>query len=395
MEDNNDIIYCSRCGAEMKANSRYCMKCGNLNYDHPDNANMRQYISNNVNSYTVGSGQSILGNVPDGAVTQGIANSTGNPLLCFCLNFFALLFIVGGSILFFLVKHDFDVMSVFHSIIPVTALLFSIIFFYAYSMELIYMKTNHEWWSAVVPIYNNMVLAEITFNNRMLGLLALVPVVGFLFILVMFYKLGEKFGYNGWLSMFFFFIIIPMIAFGSHGYDGRTFVDPTVKNATEKEYGRKKIFLVTCFLFFAFGVAGFVYTYMNSLKETTEDIGKSYYKNATDKVISTTKDHINSGAITCDVDYNAANGVYYFYYGDVGTQFRLPLAVTRDPISAYVKVVNANGASQYYISMTDGTYGYPETLSDSVTTDTVVKHATLDFDSSFKPRCYLSEKDDD
>ena len=36
---------CPRCGAEMKPDQRYCMKCGALNYDHPDNQKMKQYIT--------------------------------------------------------------------------------------------------------------------------------------------------------------------------------------------------------------------------------------------------------------------------------------------------------------------------------------------------------------
>ena len=35
--NDEEMIYCSRCGEAMKASSRYCMKCGNLNYDHPEN----------------------------------------------------------------------------------------------------------------------------------------------------------------------------------------------------------------------------------------------------------------------------------------------------------------------------------------------------------------------
>ena len=37
MDEKENVIYCSRCGSEMSANSRYCMKCGNLNENHPDN----------------------------------------------------------------------------------------------------------------------------------------------------------------------------------------------------------------------------------------------------------------------------------------------------------------------------------------------------------------------
>ena len=37
------IIFCSNCGAEMKLSSRYCMKCGTLNYEHPSNESMKKY----------------------------------------------------------------------------------------------------------------------------------------------------------------------------------------------------------------------------------------------------------------------------------------------------------------------------------------------------------------
>lgn len=42
--DDNQKIFCSVCGAEMLISSRYCMKCGALNYDHPSNSSMKKYI---------------------------------------------------------------------------------------------------------------------------------------------------------------------------------------------------------------------------------------------------------------------------------------------------------------------------------------------------------------
>ena len=38
-------MICPRCGAEMSSEQRYCMKCGALNYDHPDNQQMKRYIT--------------------------------------------------------------------------------------------------------------------------------------------------------------------------------------------------------------------------------------------------------------------------------------------------------------------------------------------------------------
>ena len=45
-DEQGSTIYCSRCGAEMKSTSRYCMKCGNLNYDHEDNKDYVYVIDN-------------------------------------------------------------------------------------------------------------------------------------------------------------------------------------------------------------------------------------------------------------------------------------------------------------------------------------------------------------
>ena len=47
MDEKENIIYCSRCGAEMPANSRYCMKCGNLNEHHPDNNKYSKILNGN------------------------------------------------------------------------------------------------------------------------------------------------------------------------------------------------------------------------------------------------------------------------------------------------------------------------------------------------------------
>lgn len=46
MASREDIIFCDRCGAEMKKNQRCCIKCGNINYSNPENASMRKFENN-------------------------------------------------------------------------------------------------------------------------------------------------------------------------------------------------------------------------------------------------------------------------------------------------------------------------------------------------------------
>ena len=60
MASRDDIIFCDRCGAEMKKNQRCCIKCGNINYSNPENASMRKFENNSKkDTYVVGSGSTI------------------------------------------------------------------------------------------------------------------------------------------------------------------------------------------------------------------------------------------------------------------------------------------------------------------------------------------------
>ena len=45
----------------------------------------------------------------------------------------------------------------------------------------------------------------------------------------------------------------------------------------------------------------------------------------------------------------------------------LPFYYQREPIEGYVLVDNTSGESKYYVSMTDYTYGFPETLYEDIT----------------------------
>lgn len=44
MDSEDLIVYCDNCGAEMKMSQRNCLKCGTLNYEHPDNQSMKKYL---------------------------------------------------------------------------------------------------------------------------------------------------------------------------------------------------------------------------------------------------------------------------------------------------------------------------------------------------------------
>lgn len=391
MDNNDNIIYCSRCGAEMRADARYCMKCGNLNYDHPDNVKMQKIIGKNkITSYSVGSGNFILGNKDSSQVTQSIANNTGNKVLAFALPFIVYMLIILGTLLLSLNSCNFDYMKIVSTAFPMVTIIASITFLFIYSIELLFMKANKRWWAGLIPIYNVMILSEIAFNKKKLGLLCLVPIVNIIFIFVIFYKIGEKFKANAILTAVLFILMIPVIGFGNNVYDGRTFVDVDEKNATEKDYKRKNTFLFATLFFLLIGVAMMVYANMTNVKDSSESIGNYYYVFVTDKLIKKVEKEIVNESVSCENNLTITqDGTYYIYFIDVGEAINLPLRIMFPELEGYVKVVNEGGVRKYYVSITDGEKGFAETDSELITTETVVDYETLSTVYENGNTCYI------
>ena len=81
-----------------------------------------------------------------------------------------------------------------------------------------------------------------------------------------------------------------------------------------------------------------------------------------------------------DYKYSSDKGVYYVQYPDVGERVFIPFYHLKDEsISAYVIIDNTSGSSKYYISMGDGTYGYPETLYENFTKDNIMKYSDFKY----------------
>ena len=283
---NNDdgyTIYCSRCGEPMKSNARYCMKCGNLNSDHEANKKMMPYIKDNKNTYQVGSGKFIAGHNQSDKSSTAFANNTGNKKVCFWLNYLVYVFTL--LIAFLSYKSSIiDLTTLAISPFPTVILIASLYFLYVYSIELIFMKCNKPWWSWLVPVYNCMILGEITFHNKKIGLVCLVPIIGQLFFLVMIYKLGTQFKYSGLLIVLLSFIFVPMIGFGSNTYEGKTYVTED-ERGLEKEYKDKKIFLSTIIIFLVGGVLLMTLANMSSVNKTKQFFGNWYYVMASKKIV--------------------------------------------------------------------------------------------------------------
>lgn len=369
-EDQGFKIYCPRCGAEMNSNSRYCMKCGNLNSDHEANKGMQPYIKDNEEAYQVGSGQFISNN----EIRTSIGNNTGNRKLCFIVNIIIYLFIMVISFFITFKSVNYDIMLIRNTSFPIISIIVSIVFLYIYSVELIFMKVNKPWWTGLIPVYNSMMLTEILFKNKWIGLFTIIPIIGQIIMLVIIYTLGKRFKFNGLLTVILSFIYMPVMGFGTSLYQGRVFVDELDPKDVERNYKRKKTFLSLIILFILVGVGLIVWNNIDKVEEGSEIIGNSYYTYAAKKIVKKTSNSIKDGKIECETGtYYSDSGIYYFFYSDLGDYIYLPLYYQREPINGYVKVDNNSGISKYYVSLTDNKLGIKEISSDELDTDKVVE----------------------
>lgn len=391
MNDNSYTIFCSRCGAEMKSSARYCMKCGNLNPDHPENKSMEKFIPKSQ-GYFVGSGKSIVGTLdPNSGLILSVANNTGSSKMCFLLTFgiyFIIVFLIGLSTVLGLS----NIYDIIYTNLAVIFLVLSVIFIFIYSSERMYMKMNKPWWAALVPFYNYFVLSDAIFNNMFLGFLIFVPIVGSIYMLILYYKLGKAFNKNGILTALFPLIMIPIIGFGDSLYNNRNYVKNDSKNSLEKDYKFKKISFSFSMFLIIISIINICYVNLGDLIKLVSSSGDWYYYYAGNKMYKEVKKQIEDGTyeITCDdVVYKREDGTIYFYYLDVGDEYNLMFSVTREPIEGYVKVVSLNDERKYYVSVTDGKRGIKEIDVDQLKVSSASNFKKLDETYINSKKCEL------
>lgn len=208
-------MICPRCGATIKDDSRYCIKCGALNYDHPANLSMKKYVSekevnksnmeyansiNNINNQVFVGGK-VLKEVSIMPQSSVEAKNYKSEIVYVLL----ISFLMAGSIYFFL--NQPLVVSIYFFL---TTFCIMISFL---AICNIYRKAGYSFFTSFIPFYNEYVLCEMLFDKGILFLLTLVPIVNIVFLFILLYKLGEKFGINGILSIIAAPIVILIIAF--------------------------------------------------------------------------------------------------------------------------------------------------------------------------------------
>ena len=414
---SDEFVYCSRCGEEMSRKARYCMKCGNLNYEHPDNKKMEKFADKNPKGiYQIGEGKTIKTNtIKDGF---SVPTNTGNPKKFFLYNVLGYCgsLVLIGLILF--IVNGFSFTNFLDSSYSFICLIFSVVFLYVCALELMFMKTNNPWWAALIPFYNLGIISKIAMKKEVFAVIYILPIVGFfillynltnkvsiymyilpiLGLLVIFhtmYKIGKQFGYNGYLSALLFPIFIPIIGFRTNSFNKITYLDVNEKNAVEKDFKRRNRLLMLIIVFIFIGVSLYAITNYKELKEKSENVLQDRYLGIAEKILIKVKKNVHDNNITCDKDFKTG----YTYYFDYQTAY-YELGITNvdsllgKELAAFVVLKNYNGKETYSISMSDGEYGFAETLEADLNRESIVKYeAVSNISDKNYIRCYINNKD--
>jgi hypothetical protein len=102
------------------------------------------------------------------------------------------------------------------------------------SMWKIFEKADKPGWACLVPIYNNMVMAEIGGKESWFGLLPMIPYIGVIWSIWIQNRLSKSFGKEVGFTLGMIFlplIFFPILAFGSAEYVGH----PDAPNGKNKD----------------------------------------------------------------------------------------------------------------------------------------------------------------
>lgn len=367
---NNQGTYtmtCPRCGSQMNSSSRYCMKCGYLNYEHQANAQMKQYVqTKEAESYEVGGGQVITKYQKNSMIS--IANNTGSFFRCFATNFIIYWILMIGA---FLTAYGMGATN-WHSLIvshlPVAMVITSIFFLFLYSAQLFFVKCNQRWWAALIPIYHLFILSDIAFHKKALGILFLIPGINILYLLILFYKLGKQFEYPGILTMILSVLFIPIFGFGNHLYEGHLYVGEQGNKSVERDYRLKKTFLIVIAVTFLLGTLMLLLSNTSKVQHSKQILGNTYYVYASHRIVNYTKKKIENNEVSCSFkEFAKTEGASYsFYFENASDYVFIPFELFREPIQAHVLFEVKGGVEVYSISLTDGNYGFPLTMEKDV-----------------------------
>lgn len=354
MDEENEFIYCKKCGSKMRKVQRCCLKCGAINYLNEENDSMESFQQKADEAkekikkdYRFVSSE----DVPDRVF---LAKHAGSKTLCLLLNIIVYLIPIA---LFFLLQpvpiNKELVLDYKYSLILFS---YTYIWFLILGLQLLYMKTDKRWWSVFVPFYSVYNWFDITMHNGWLMFVFFIPIVGEVLFFISLWNLGERFERNKFLCLVVPFIMVPLISYNDDCiYDGITY---TFSNESSNEKAIMKNYKLNSGLSKYMIFITVICLIINGYYWGREYIKYKYVRDVKIILEKTKKSELDCNNI---IDPNSFVGEYYisFYNASEDLEVELPSKydVFYKSYNGYIKVVNTNGEKKYYINMTNGYYG--------------------------------------
>lgn len=363
-----EMITCDRCGAVYKKSMRYCMKCGRLNYSHPDNASMLKYEPKNgedIKRFNDDKDETLSFESP---FKYSLALKAGRKTSCIIFNILFLIVLFIGVFLFFYNRYG-DLTATISSnqfYVVIAALIFFQL--ESIAVQFMYMKANKPWWSFFVPFYNLYVYFDIVMKKKLYFLFLFIPVYGIYVLFKSLYDLGKSFGYSGWLVVFLPFVMIPIIAFNTAAsYNGIYYVEERRmgENVLAEDHMKNKTILVVMLtlIFASFGALIFFnFKFLSILYEKQKMILVA------PKIIRFVEDDMQRTGYVCSNNFNiyTDDGAYYIPFGIVGYDFGSEFNNSYEEYKGYVKVMKSLGKEVYSISLYNDKVGMKEASLKSI-----------------------------
>ena len=254
-------MFCENCGQVLENNMTYCPKCGSIIPQNQNNNQINNYNNNvNNNMYspyqnynTINNDNKVVfcnscGKVLDLKLENCISCGMYNPMFKGVRNTTPpnytyskgyntsqiVFYIINGIGLLFILLICF-LPSIFSGSLNTgltSFIVFFILFFYVFCIQLLFMKADLHWWGLFVPLYNNYLYYKLCTGNGwnciieyvLYGITLLCNIMKISFVanitslisiiipFVLLFKLGKAFGRSGILTLLFAFIIIPTTA---------------------------------------------------------------------------------------------------------------------------------------------------------------------------------------
>lgn len=347
------VMVCPRCGAKLDSKQRYCMKCGALNYEHPDNQKMKQYITQqelddanqeyqkNVKdpAQTIEIGGKVFSDVPEASKKTTYVDTRTMLVLLLVIT------ICLAAFFYFLFPYSLTMTTCL-------CLLFFVLGFIILTDISLYMKGGYSGFTPFIPFYGQYAYFDIVFGKGWLFLISLIPIVGTFYSLYSLYKLGKAFGKSGIVTLLFPFIILPIIAFS----DRSVYVGPGKKYKLYLEKGKKRNTkvpaLVCSFLIFLL-FAGFTQL------SFSKDVAKFFVQKDIDRITNSVKQDISDGLYYCnDEALISKNGNYYISIDNLSDVQEYPIPIRSSlngkKLFGYFYVQKSNKKLTVSANVTDG-----------------------------------------